>query len=156
MVKTELGGTWEILPHEGARPKRASIMATTKSRPLSPHLTVWRWGPHMLVSILHRVTGGALSVAGLTILAWWLVAIADGPEAYAKFTDLAQSPLGLFVMMGLTWAFFQHLLSGIRHLVMDTGANFELGPNKTFALLTIIGSVVLTAALWFYILGAVK
>jgi len=48
----------------------------------------------MLVSILHRVTGGALSVAGLAILTWWLVAIADGPEAYAKFTDLAQIRMG--------------------------------------------------------------
>jgi succinate dehydrogenase / fumarate reductase cytochrome b subunit len=153
MVKTELGGTSEILPDEGVRPKRASIMATTKSRPLSPHLTVWRWGPHMLVSILHRVTGGALSVAGLAILAWWLVAIADGPAAYAKFTDLAQSPFGLFVLVGLTWAFFQHLLSGIRHLSMDTGAAFELDTNKRFAILTIILSIALTALLWAWLLG---
>ena len=50
------------------------------------------------------------------------------------------------MLIGLTWAFFQHLLSGIRHLVMDTGAGFELGTNKTFAMLTIVGSVVLTAA----------
>ena len=107
----------------------------------------------MLVSILHRVTGAALSVAGLAILTWWLVAIADGPEAYAKFTDVAPSPMGLVVLVGLTWAFFQHLLSGIRHLVMDTGAAFELGTNKRFAVLTIVGSVVLTALLWVWLLG---
>ena len=59
-------------------------MATTNSRPLSPHLTIWRWGPHMLVSILHRATGAALSIAGLAILTWWLMAIADGPDAYAQ------------------------------------------------------------------------
>jgi succinate dehydrogenase / fumarate reductase cytochrome b subunit len=55
-------------------------------------------------------------------------------------------------LIGLTWSFFQHLLSGIRHLTMDTGAAFELGVNKRFAILTIVGSVLLTAILWFYIL----
>jgi len=58
--------------------------------------------------------------------------------------------------VSITWAFFQHLLSGIRHLVMDTGATFELGINKTFAILTFIGSVLLTAAMWAYLLGVVK
>ena len=128
-------------------------MATTHKRPLSPHLTIWRWGPHMLVSILHRVTGGALSVAGLALLAWWLAAIAGGPEAYAKFAAVAGHPLGLAVLIGLTWAFFQHLLSGIRHLTMDSGAAFELGTNKRFAVLTIVGSLLLTALLWAYLLG---
>jgi succinate dehydrogenase / fumarate reductase, cytochrome b subunit len=131
-------------------------MAATKSRPLSPHLTIWRWGPGMLVSILHRATGIAVSFAGLGILTWWLVAIAKGPEAYATFTKAATHPVGLVVLIGVTWSFFQHLLSGIRHLVMDTGAGFELGTNNRFAILTIVGSVLLTAALWIYFLGVVK
>jgi succinate dehydrogenase / fumarate reductase cytochrome b subunit len=131
-------------------------MASTPSRPLSPHLTIWRWGPHMVVSILHRATGTALSFAGLGILAWWLFALSNGPEAYAAFTRVASSPIGLVVLIGLTWSFFQHLLSGIRHLVMDSGAAFELGINKTFAVLTMVGSVLMTAALWFYLLGVAK
>jgi succinate dehydrogenase / fumarate reductase cytochrome b subunit len=110
----------------------------------------------MAVSILHRATGIALSFAGLAILAWWLFALSSGPDAYATFTKAATSPLGLVVLIGITWSFFQHLLSGIRHLVMDTGAAFELGINKTFAILTIIGSVLLTAVLWFYLLGVAK
>lgn len=110
----------------------------------------------MLVSILHRATGIALSVAGLAILTWWLFAISSGPDAFAQFTKAANHPLGMIVLIGLTWSFFQHLLSGIRHLVMDTGAAFELGINKTFAVLTIVGSVLLTAALWAYLLGVVK
>lgn len=110
----------------------------------------------MVVSILHRATGVALSFAGLGILTWWLYAIASGAEAYASFTRVATHPLGLVVLVGITWSFFQHLLSGIRHLVMDTGAAFELGINKTFAVLTIVGSVLLTAALWFYLLGVAK
>ena len=128
-------------------------MASTKPRPLSPHLTIWRWGPHMLVSILHRVTGAGLSLVGLAVLVWWLMSIADGADAYAQFTKIAGHPAGLVVLIGLTWAFFQHLLSGVRHLAMDTGAAFELDTNKRFAIMTIVGSVVLTAALWVWILG---
>jgi succinate dehydrogenase / fumarate reductase cytochrome b subunit len=110
----------------------------------------------MAVSILHRATGIALSFAGLGILAWWLFALSSGPDAYTTFTKIVTHPIGLVVLIGITWSFFQHLLSGIRHLVMDTGAAFELGINKTFAILTIIGSVLLTAILWFYLLGVSK
>jgi succinate dehydrogenase / fumarate reductase cytochrome b subunit len=110
----------------------------------------------MAVSILHRATGVALSFAGLAILTWWLYATAAGPAEYEAFTRAATHPVGLVLLVGLTWSFFQHLLSGIRHLVMDTGQAFELGVNKTFAILTIVGSVVLTAALWFYLLGVAK
>ncbi len=107
----------------------------------------------MAASILHRVTGAALSFAGLAILTWWLLAIAEGGEAFDRFTRAAAHPVGLVVLIGLTWAFFQHLLSGARHLVMDTGANFELNANKRSAVLTFVGALLLTAALWAYVLG---
>ena len=128
-------------------------MARNPDRPLSPHLTVWRWGPGMLVSILHRITGGALSVAGLALLVWWLVAIAGGPAAYAKFTEVTQHPAGLIILVGITWAFFQHLLSGIRHLVLDTGAGYELNTNRFFSVMTIAGSLFLTAVTWALLMG---
>lgn len=128
-------------------------MASTRSRPLSPHLTIWRWGPHMVVSILHRATGIALSIAGLAILAWWLSALSKGPDAYATFEKAAHSWVGIIVLVGLTWSFFQHLLSGIRHLVMDTGAAFELGVNRIAAILTIVGSILLTILLWAWLMG---
>ena len=110
----------------------------------------------MAVSILHRVTGGALTVVGLAVLTWWLLALAGTSKAYADFTALATHWAGLVVLIGLTWAFFQHTLSGIRHLVMDTGENFEIRSNKTSALATIVGSLLLTAALWFMLLGGAK
>jgi succinate dehydrogenase / fumarate reductase cytochrome b subunit len=110
----------------------------------------------MAVSILHRATGAALSIAGLIVLTWWLVAIAEGQEAYDNFAAAARHPVGIIVLIGLTWCFFQHLFSGIRHLVTDTGANFELKANKTSAVLTIVASLVLTAALWVYLLGMHK
>lgn len=110
----------------------------------------------MAASIVHRASGVALSIGGLGVLTWWLFAIASGADAYATFTKAAMHPLGLLVLVGLTWSFFQHLLTGIRHLVMDTGAAFELGINKTSAILTFVGSIVLTAAVWFYLLGVAK
>jgi succinate dehydrogenase / fumarate reductase cytochrome b subunit len=107
----------------------------------------------MAVSIIHRFTGAGLSIVGLAVLTWWLMALAGGPETYAKFAQAISRPIGLVVLIGLTWAFFQHLLSGIRHLVMDTGAGFELRSNKRFAMLTIVASILLTAVLWAYLLG---
>jgi succinate dehydrogenase / fumarate reductase cytochrome b subunit len=106
----------------------------------------------MLVSILHRATGMALTIAGLALLTWWLLALAGSPAGYADFGKAAGHPLGLFVLIGLTWAFFQHTLSGIRHLIMDVGAGFELKTNKTMAYATLVGSALLTIALWAYIL----
>ena len=110
----------------------------------------------MTVSILHRITGAGLSVVGLAVLTWWLIALSGGSDSYEAFSKVAATIYGKIVLIGLTWAFFQHLFSGIRHLVMDTGENFEIGENKTSAILTIAFSVLLTAGLWFYILGAAK
>ena len=131
-------------------------MAAVRERPLSPHLTIWRWGPHMLVSILHRITGAGLTLIGLPILVWWLTAIADGADGYAAFTGVASSLLGIVILVGLTWAFFQKTFAGIRHLVMDTGMGFELRANKLGAVLTIVGSILATAILWAYWLGVLK
>jgi succinate dehydrogenase / fumarate reductase cytochrome b subunit len=126
-------------------------MHRNPDRPLSPHLTVWKWGPHMLVSILHRVTGGGLAVVGVAGLAWWLAAAAGSAEAYGDFLKVARGPFGLLIAVGLSWALFQHTLSGLRHLVMDIGAGFELARNKFWALATLAGSLVLTVALWLWI-----
>jgi succinate dehydrogenase / fumarate reductase cytochrome b subunit len=130
-------------------------MATVRERPVSPHLSIWRWGPHMLVSILHRITGAGLTLVGLPILVWWLMAIAEGPDAYAGFTDRATHWTGSVVLIGLTWAFFQKAFAGIRHLVMDTGMGFQLEANKLGAIATIVLSILATAVLWAYLLGVV-
>ena len=128
-------------------------MTAPTSRPLSPHLTIWKWGPHMLVSILHRATGSALTFAGLALLTWWLLAIANGADAYERFAGIATHPVGLVVLVGLTWAFWQHFFSGLRHLFMDMGAGLELRTNKFFAVLTIAGALFATAATWFVLMG---
>ena len=131
-------------------------MNSKTERPLSPHLTIWKWGPHMTVSILHRVTGGAITVAGLAVLTWWLIAMAGGEAAYAGFTKVAQSPAGMIVLAGLTWAFWQHFFSGLRHLVLDTGAGYELKVNRFWAIMTLVGSLTATALTWYLLVGVGK
>ena len=136
-------------------------MNSTQQRPLSPHLTIWKWGPHMLVSILHRITGTGLTVIGLAILAWWLAAIAGGEVSYAKFTSfIGWERLGipwvLILLAGLTWAFWQHFFSGLRHLVLDTGAGYELRTNRFWAVMTLAGSLLATAVTWYFLMGVGK
>lgn len=139
-------------------------MAQARSnRPLSPHLQIWRWGPAMLVSILHRVTGNGLAFAGIGLLLWWIGAIASGPEAYQTFLDyvwtgapgglaIVTALLGKVVLVGLTWAFFQHAASGIRHLVLDIGAGYELEANARWSSLTLVFSVLATILFWGFVL----
>jgi succinate dehydrogenase / fumarate reductase cytochrome b subunit len=128
-------------------------MHRNPSRPMSPHLTIWKWGPHMLVSILHRVTGGGLATVGILALVWWLAAAATSEEYYDYFLGHATSWYGVVIGIGLTWALFQHTLSGVRHFVMDMGAGYELSTNKFWATMTVVGAAVLTVLLWLYILG---
>ncbi|MES2494097.1 MAG: succinate dehydrogenase, cytochrome b556 subunit [Pseudomonadota bacterium] len=118
------------------------------NRPLSPHLQIWRWGPGMLMSILNRITGSGLSLVGLAVLLWWLGALASGAEAYATFASVMGSPLGLVVLVGLSWAFFTHAIGGIRHYVLDIGAGYELETNNRWSIISIVIAVVLTAAFW--------
>lgn len=112
----------------------------------------------MLVSILHRVTGDGMATVGTVLFVWWLAALAGGPASYAQFIDIftvksgALNVFGYVFGIGLTLAFFQHMASGIRHLVLDTGAGYELKSNKMWAQSTMFVSIVLTAAYWAYLL----
>ncbi|RYH12747.1 MAG: succinate dehydrogenase, cytochrome b556 subunit [Alphaproteobacteria bacterium] len=127
-------------------------MSRNPGRPLSPHLTIWRWGPAMAVSILHRACGAGLAVGGGVIFVWWLLAAAMGPEAYATFLAVATSWFGYLVAIGLTWAFFQHLCNGLRHFVMDVGAGYELHANKMGAIAVMLVPLILTFAVWAKVL----
>lgn len=123
-------------------------MSRNAARPLSPHLSIWRWGPHMLVSILHRATGIANAIGGGVLFIWWLLAAASGPAAYETFYNVATSWFGYLVGIGFTWTFFQHMFSGLRHFVLDTGAGYELRVNRTWAVATIAGSIAMTLLVW--------
>ena len=118
------------------------------TRPLSPHLTIWKWGPHMLVSILHRITGDGMAFVGLPVLLWWLGSLAAGPDYYDTFAHYASTWYGLVVLVGISWAFFNHLSSGVRHFIMDIGAGYEIHTNKRWSVATTIIGILLTAAFW--------
>ena len=94
------------------------------TRPLSPHLTIYRWPVTMATSIIHRATGVGLAI-GAVVLAWWLVSISNGPDGYGRpFMAMSDTPIGLMIVFGLTWSIVYHFLNGIRHLAWDLGYGF--------------------------------
>ncbi len=120
------------------------------SRPLSPHLQVWRFHATMLASITHRITGVGLYFGTLLITAW-LVALASGPDAYAVVEMVAFSIPGQLILFLWAVAILYHFANGIRHLVWD-GPGLGFSPkvasqisifNYAFA---IVGAVALMAA----------
>jgi succinate dehydrogenase / fumarate reductase cytochrome b subunit len=116
-------------------------------RPLSPHLQIYSPLINMVMSILHRITGMAL-YAGTLLLAWWLIAAASGPASFAFANSFFVSPFGLLILVGYTWAFMLHLLGGVRHLIWDTGRGFSLSTVNSLCWSSLIGSFLLTAAIW--------
>ena len=135
-------------------------MAEAKSpaaRPLSPHLTIYRPMLSMMMSIVHRMTGIAL-YAGSLLLAWWLLAAASGPGAYATFQSIASSLIGRIVLFGYTWALIHHMLGGLRHLIWDTGRGFGAAEREWLVRANLMGSIVLTIILWIvgYLMGGLR
>lgn len=124
------------------------------NRPLSPHLGVYRWSWTMAVSIIHRATGIALGTAGFLLLLAWLGSAAYGSDSYLVFQHLVTSWPGRFVLLGLTWSVFQHMLSGLRHLYMDGGRGYAVQESKQLAMFCFVGSIFLTIATWAYLLAA--
>ena len=116
-------------------------------RPLSPHLQVYRWQIQMVSSIVHRATGIVLAAGSLLVVAA-LVALAAGPDAWTCVTDHAGAWYGLAVLFGWTWALAYHLLNGIRHLLQDAGWGYAIAQFVRNGWIVVIGSLVLTAALW--------
>jgi succinate dehydrogenase / fumarate reductase, cytochrome b subunit len=133
-------------------------MGQKSTRPLSPHLQIYRWSPQMAISIFHRATGFVLATAGMLTLLWWLSAIVGGAESYALFKNYVvsagENPTTFqiisnwffrLVALAVTFSFFQHLFSGLRHFVLDMGAGYELKANRTWALAAFAAAIFATA-----------
>ena len=116
-------------------------------RPLSPHLSVYRWPITMTLSILHRATGAGLSL-GFVVLAVWLTSAATSAECYAAVNGILQSTIGQLLLIGWSFAFFFHLSNGVRHLFWDVGRGFEKHQANASAWFVIVLTVALTIALW--------
>jgi succinate dehydrogenase / fumarate reductase cytochrome b subunit len=117
------------------------------NRPLSPHIQIYYWAITMVMSIVHRITGGALYF-GMLLLVAWLAAVASGPRAFGVAQAIAGSWIGLFVLFGYTWALVHHMLGGLRHFVWDFGYAFGKPARDQIAWANIIGSVILTLLIW--------
>ena len=121
-------------------------MSDTKS-PLSPHLSIYRWPITMTLSILHRVTGVAMSV-GLIVLCAWLISAAAGAADYERVVSLLSTMIGKLMLIGFSFAFFFHLANGVRHLVWDVGYGFEKHQANASAWFVLLLAGGMTAAYW--------
>lgn len=120
-----------------------------KPRPLSPHLSIYKPTITMSMSIIHRITGGALYF-GTVLVIWWLLAAATG-EAYFDFVSwIFGSWIGRLVLFGYTWALMHHLAGGIRHLIWDTATGLEKHTASKIAWVTVVFSVVATIIIWAF------
>jgi succinate dehydrogenase / fumarate reductase cytochrome b subunit len=117
-------------------------------RPLSPHLSIYRWPITMVLSILHRMTGVAMSI-GLIVLAAWLMQAAAGPEAYLRFTAVMSTFFGKLLLVGWSFAFFFHAANGVRHLAWDTGRGFDKRQADRSAWIVVGIAAVATAIFWW-------
>jgi succinate dehydrogenase / fumarate reductase cytochrome b subunit len=136
-------------------------MADTKTpaqRPLSPHLQVYRMMFTMVMSGFHRITGMGLYF-GAFLLAWWLLAVASGPNAYATVVWFMGSPIGLLILLGYTWALMHHMLGGVRHLIWDLSYGFGPSEREWLARATLVGSIALTLIIWvigYFVMGGAR
>jgi succinate dehydrogenase / fumarate reductase cytochrome b subunit len=118
-----------------------------RSRPLSPHLFIYRFEWTMLLSITHRITGVGLAVAGV-LLFWWLMALAVGPASFSIVQAILAHWIGRLMLLGWTWAMFYHLCNGIRHLCWDAGWGYEINTARNSGLLVFGSSILLTLISW--------
>lgn len=134
--------------HVAARnPRFRNRRMARHERPLSPHLQIYRPQLTSVMSILHRVTGLWLG-AGTLLLAWWLIAAAAGPQAFATVQWFMGSWLGYLLLVGWSLAFFYHLCNGIRHLLWDAGWGFDLPTAYRTGWTVAACTLALTAAAW--------
>lgn len=112
------------------------------NRPLSPHLSIYRNQINMVTSILNRITGVAMALAGV-MLVWWFLAAASGPEYYDAVNGWMTGWFALLIWFGSIWALWFHFLGGIRHLIMDFGYGYELNTVNWSGWAIVVGSAVL-------------
>jgi len=120
------------------------------TRPLSPHLEIYRPQITMVMSILHRITGVGLFL-GFALLTWWLVAAAWGEGPLDLVNTVMGSLMGQVILFGFVWALFHHMLGGLRHFIWDFGHGFSEKSRFGLAWFTAIGGLILTGLVWAFV-----
>jgi succinate dehydrogenase / fumarate reductase, cytochrome b subunit len=116
-------------------------------RPLSPHLQIYRPMLSMMMSIMHRITGVALS-AGIILLVWWFTAASISDDYFNLVNGFFAHWFGRLVLFGFTWALMHHMLGGLRHFIWDTGHGFALNKVEWLVRANLIGSILLAVLIW--------
>jgi len=122
----------------------------SQSRPLSPHLQIYKLPLPALMSITHRMTGVILSTGTILVTAF-LVALASGPEAFLIAKLCVSHPLGQIVLFGYSVALFYHACNGVRHLFWDAVIGLSIPAVYRSGLVAIVVALCLTGVLWLTI-----
>jgi len=116
---------------------------TTRNRPLSPHLQVYKPQITSILSITHRLTGVALCF-GAVLLTYLLMAATYGPDVFATAQSILGSWFGRLVMFGVVFSLWYHMANGIRHIAWDIGWGFELDQLKKSGIAVVVVAAALT------------
>lgn len=120
------------------------------SRPISPHLTIWRWQVTAIMSVMHRATGIG-SAIGTILLCWFLVAAAWSDEAFQTYQAIASNWFSQIILFCFTWSLFHHMAGGIKHFIWDVGAAYEEKQRFTLAWATLIFGFVVNLLVWIFL-----
>lgn len=122
---------------------------STRNRPLSPHLQIYKPQITSILSITHRATGVVLA-GGALFLTYWLTSAAYGPEAFERTHAFFATVIGRLLLLGFTFAFFYHMCNGIRHLFWDAGKGFDMQTLNRSGIAVVIAATALTLAGWSF------
>lgn len=118
------------------------------NRPLSPHLQVYKWELHMVLSIFHRLTGVFLSI-GLISLMWWLIAAALSENYFTLVQSYIAHPFGRVILFSFSISIIYHTLNGIRHLFYDAGMGYDLNTTRNSGRLVVFLTIIFTLGIWY-------
>ena len=122
----------------------------SRPRPLSPHLSIWRFQLPAVMSITHRITAVILT-SGTVLLTAWLLALAFGENSFNVVSMMISHPLGQFVMFGYSVVLFYHASNGVRHLFWDFGKGLDISGVYSSGRIALVTMVVLTVGFWAFI-----
>lgn len=118
-----------------------------RSRPLSPHLSIYRFTLTMTMSIVHRGTGMAMYFGTLLIVLWLgAAALGEGPFGVVN-AIYGFWPVQVVFFLA-TWALFHHMLGGVRYFIWDSIHGLDAVGRETIVRIQLAASILLTLAAW--------
>ena len=130
----------------------AADRPVVKPRPIYLNLFAIRQPIPAVVSILHRISGALLFLAGIPALLWFVERTLASPEGFERAMGPLTTPFGKLVLLALVWSYLYHLLAGLRHLALDVHAGIRLSPARSSAaivlVLSVLIAVILAVRLW--------